>query len=385
MYTLTLILKNALRHKLRTLLTVLGLVVATTAFGLLQTVVDAWYAGADAASAARLVTRNAISLVFPLPLTYQQKIRQVEGVRATAAANWFGGVYKEPKNFFPQFAVDAQPYFDLYPEYLLDPDEKAAFMRDRKGCVVGRKLADSYGFRVGDPVTLKGTIFPGNWEFVVRAIYEGRDKKTDTSQFFFHWDYLNETMKKTVPRRANQVGVFVLELDDPTRAAEVSRAIDAQFKNSQAETLTETEKAFQLGFVSMTEAIVVAIRIVSLLVIFIIMAVMANTMAMTARERLKEYATLKALGFGPGFIARLIFGESFAIAAAGGAIGIVLTLPIAEAFGDAMGSLFPVFKLSRQTVVLQAIACLVVGAVAALVPSWRATRVNIVDGLRSVG
>ncbi|MBS1136223.1 MAG: transporter ATP-binding protein, partial [Proteobacteria bacterium] len=324
MYLIKLILKNALRHKLRTLLTLVGLIVAVVAFGLLQTVVGAWYAGAEGASSARLVTRNAISLVFPLPLTYRQKLRSVEGVRQVSNANWFGGIYKEAKNFFPQFAVDAPTYFQLYPEYVIAEDQMKAFLRDRRGAIVGRKLAQTYGFKLGDAVTLKGTIFPGNWEFVIRAIYDGRDARTDTSQFFFQWDYLNETLKKTVPRRANTVGVYVLELADPGRAAAVSREVDALFQNSIAETLTETEKAFQLSFVSMTEAIVVAIRAVSFLVIFIIMAVMANTMAMTARERLSEYATLKALGFGPGFLVRLITGESLAIALGGGLAGVAL-------------------------------------------------------------
>ena len=379
-----LILKNALRHRLRTGLTLLGLVVAVVAFGLLQTVVGAWYAGAEGASTARLVTRNAISLVFPLPLTYKQRMRQIEGVRAIATANWFGGIYQEPRNFFPQFAVDDN-YFELYPEFLLKEQEKTEWLRDRTGAVVGRKLADTYGFKVGDRVNLKGTIFPGNWEFVVRAIYDGREKKIDTSQMFFHWDYLNETLKKSVPRRANAVGVYVLELADPTRAAEVSRAVDALFKNSQAETLTETEKAFQLGFVAMTESIVVAIRLVSFLVIFIIMAVMANTMAMTARERMAEYATLKALGFGPGFVVQLILGESLAIAGIGGGIGILLTLPIADAFGSAMGSLFPIFQVSSGTILLQTLCALGVGLIAALFPAWRAARVRIVEGLRAIG
>ena len=385
MYLIKLILKNALRHKLRTLLTLVGLIVAVVAFGLLQTVVGAWYAGAEGASSARLVTRNAISLVFPLPLTYRQKLRSVEGVRQVSNANWFGGIYKEAKNFFPQFAVDAPTYFQLYPEYVIAEDQMKAFLRDRRGAVVGRKLAQTYGFKLGDAVTLKGTIFPGNWEFVIRAIYDGRDARTDTSQFFFQWDYLNETLKKTVPRRANTVGVYVLELADPGRAAAVSREVDALFQNSIAETLTETEKAFQLSFVSMTEAIVVAIRAVSFLVIFIIMAVMANTMAMTARERLSEYATLKALGFGPGFLVRLITGESLAIALGGGLAGVALTFPVARAFAAQMGSLFPVFQVSNETVLLQVASALLVGIVAALFPGWRAARVKIVDGLRSIG
>lgn len=384
MYVLRLILRNALRHKLRTALTIVGLIVATIAFGLLRTVVDAWYAGVNAASSARLITRHAVSLVFSLPITYRERIRSVDGVRAVAAGNWFGGVYKEPKNFFPQFAIE-QGYLDMYPEYLVEDGARRDWLRDRKGALVGRKLAQTYGFRVGDTVTIKGTIFPGNWDFVVRGIYDGREPSADTSQFFFHWEYLNETLRQTVPRRANLAGWFVLELEDASRAAEISRDVDALFKNSNAETITETEKAFQLGFVAMTEAIVVVIRAVSFLVILIIMAVMANTMAMTARERLSEYATLRALGFGPAFLALLILGESLAIALLGGLIGTVATVPIAHAFAEAMGSLFPVFNISPATVLMQLAAALAVGIVAAATPVWRAARVPIVDGLRSIG
>ena len=385
MHYLKLILRNALRHKLRTGLTVLGIVVAILAFGLLRTVVDAWYHGSDAASKSRLVTRNAISLVFSLPLTYAAKIRQMDGVKAVSYANWFGGVYVTEKNFFPQFAVNAANYFELYPEYLMPDDQLRDFQRDRKGALVGRKLVDTYGFRIGDQISLRGTIFPGNWEFVVRGIYDGAEPNTDTSQLFFQWDYLNETMKKTAPRRANTVGVYIIALTSADRAAEVATTVDREFKNSLAETLTETEQAFQMGFVSMTEAIVVAIKIVSFLVIFIIMAVMANTMAMTVRERMGEYATLKALGFGPAHLTVLIFGESLTIAAAGSIAGMMLTFPVAEKFAKAMGTLFPVFFVSVDTLLMQATAGAVVGMVAALVPCVRATRVRIVDGLRSIG
>jgi putative ABC transport system permease protein len=384
-YYFKLILRNAFRHKLRTALTALGIVVAILAFGLLRTVVDAWYAGANAASATRLVTRNAISLVFPLPLTYVDKIRRIDGVRAVSHANWFGGIYVTEKNFFPQFAVQAQSYFALYPEFIIPPGEMRDFMHDRKGAIVGRKLAATYGFRIGDQVTLRGTIYPGNWEFVVRAIYDGAEARTDTSQFFFHWEYLNETLKVIAPRRANSVGVYVVGLTSADRGAEVAAAIDATFKNSLAETLTETEQAFQLGFVSMTEAIVVAIKIVSFLVIFIIMAVMANTMAMTARERVAEYATLKALGFGPPLVAAMIFGESVAIACAGGLAGIALTFPVAGWFAVKVGTLFRVFNVGAETVLMQAAAALLVGVVAACIPALHAARVRIAEGLRSVG
>ncbi len=381
---LKLILRNALRHKLRTGLTVLGLVVAVLAFGLLQTVVDAWYAGAEGAAPNRLITRSAVSLVIPLPLHYRDKIRSAAGVRTVAAANWFGGIYQEPRNFFPQFAVEPA-YFSIYQDYRVNDDEMRAYLRDRKGAIVGRKLADTYGFRIGDTVPLLGTIFPGTWEFTVRAIYDGAGARTDTSQFFFHWDYLNETVKQRYANRANQVGLFVEEIVSADAAAATSEAIDALFKNSVAETLTETERAFQIGFVKQTEALVIAIRAVSYVVIIIILAVMANTMAMTARERMAEYATLKALGFGPGFVSTLILGESVALALAGAAAGIALTFPVGDWFGAKMGTLFPVFEVSDQTVALQLACALSVGIVAALLPAWRAARVRIVEGLRAIG
>ncbi len=382
---LKLVLRNALRHKLRTALTVLGLVVAILSFGLLQTVVGAWFAGADAAAPTRLITRNAISLVFPLPISYRDKIRSVEGVRAVSYANWFAGIYQDPKNFFPQFAVEPRTYFGMYRDYLVPPDEFAAFLRDRKGAVIGRKLADTHHLKVGDVMPLRGTIYPGTWEFTIRAIYDGAEAKTDTSQMFFHWDYLNETLKKRGRGRVDQVGIYLVDITDADRAAEVSQAVDQLFKSSLAETLTETERAFQIGFVKQTEALVIAIRIVSYVVILIILAVMANTMAMTARERLAEYATLKALGFSPGYVAALILGESLAIAAVGAAIGIVLTFPVSDWFAAQVGTLFPVFEVSGKTVALQIVCALSVGAAAALIPGRRAAVVKIVDGLRAIG
>ncbi|OMG69649.1 ABC transporter permease [Burkholderia ubonensis] len=384
MYVLKLIVRNALRHKLRTLLTVLGLTVAVLAYGLLHTVVDAWYAGAAAASNARLVTRNAISLVFPLPVSYENRIRGVDGVTIVARSNWFGGIYREPKNFFAQFAV-SDNYLDLYPEFILSAQQRADYQRDRKGCLIGRQLASQFGFKVGDVIPIKGTIYPGTWEFVVRGILDGRDESTITRQLIFHWDYLNERVRKTTPRQADQVGVYVFGIADPDDAAAISRNVDAVFKNSLAETLTETEQAFQLGFVAMSNQIIAAIRVVSYVVIVIIMAVMANAMAMSARERTTEYATLKALGFGPGFLALLVFGESLVIAAIGGSLGMLAMPPAAHLFKQATGGVFPVFNVSAQTIALQAACSLAVGVAAALVPAWHAARVRVVEGLRAIG
>jgi len=384
MFLFRLLLKNAFRHKLRTLLTMVGLVVAVCAFGLLRTIVDAWYAGAEASSSTRLIVRNATSLTVPLPLAYAQRLRAVDGVTRLSWSNWFGGIYITERNFFPQFAVDPPSYLALYPEFLVSDDERVAWLRDRKGVLVGRNLADKFGWKVGDQIALRGTIYPGTWSFTLRGIYDGADAGVDQGQMLLHWAYINETVRQRAGRRADQVGVFIVGIRDPNNAAVISQRVDAQFKNSLAETLTETEKAFQLGFVAMSEAILVALQAVSFIIVIIIMAVMANTMTMTARERLAEYATLKALGFPPAFVVRLLFGESLLIALAGGLAGLLLTLPLASAFAGFAGTLFPVFRVSASTMALQLGAAALVGVVAAAWPAWKMSRIDIVAGLRHV-
>lgn len=385
MFLLKLLLLNAFRHKLRTALTIVGLVVAVCAFGLLRTLIDAWYAGVAASSSTRLITRSSVSLTFPLPLSYAQRLKAVDGVTTISWANWFGGVYQTERNFFPQFAVEPASYLKLYPEYVLSDDEKQAFLRDRQGAIVGRKLARTYGWKVGDQIPIRGTIYSGTWNFTLRGIWDGAEARTDENQMLFHWQYINETLRKKYGPRADFVGVYVLGIDQPHNAALISQRVDAQFKNSAAETLTETEAAFQLSFVSMSEAILAAIEAVSYIIIVIIMAVMANTMTMTARERMAEYATLKALGFSPGFVVRLLFGESLLIALIGGGLGLALTFPAVAAIAGALGSFLPVFKVQPATVAMQIGAAAIVCTVAAAWPAWRMSRIDIVQGLRHIG
>jgi len=383
-YIIRLARKNMWRHRLRTGLTIAGIAVAILSFGLLRTVVDSWYAGAELGSAGRLMTRSAASLSFSLPVTYAERIRRVPGVAAVTWANWFGGVYIDDKHFFAQFAVDADSYFSLYPEFLLPPDQLTAFQHDRRGAVVGRKLARKYGWRIGDQVPLQGTVYPGTWSFTIRGIYDGADQKVDAGQFLLHWNYVNDTIRAALPSLADQVGIFVVNIADPGQAATVSAAIDSSFHNSPAETRTETQKAFQLGFIAMVDTILLAIQTVAYVVVLIIMAVMANTMAMAARERTREYATLKALGFGDRFVALLILSESVVIALAGGLLGIGLTFPLARAFFSATHDLFLVFEVVPLTLALQAGSAILIGVCAALAPVLNSSRVRIVDGLRAV-
>ena len=385
MHIFKLIFRNAFRHKLRTFLTVLGVTIAILAFGLLRTVISTWYAGVEASSATRLVARNAVSLVFPLPLSYKDKIRQIEGVKGVSYGTWFGGIYIDEKNFFANYAMEPKTYLAMYPEIIIPSEQMAAFLRDRKGAVAGRKLVERFGWKIGDIVTLKGTIFPGNWDFVIRGIYRGRDNTVDETAFFFQWEYLNETLKKAGRSWTDKAGWYLIEIKDPHIAADVSQRIDKTFKNSLAETLTETEKAFQLSFISMTEAIVVAIKLVSFVIIFIIMAVVANTMAMTARERIGEYAIFKTLGFRGFHIGGLIFGESIIITMIGAVFGIMLTFPVAKIFAHELSTFFPIFNVETKTIYMDLAASFIVAFVAGIFPTWRAVNIRIADGLRRIG
>ncbi|MCF6148543.1 MAG: FtsX-like permease family protein [Candidatus Kuenenia sp.] len=379
------LIRNAFRHKLRSILTITGIAIAILAYGLLHTVIDAWYAGVAASSANRLVTRNSISLVFRLPLSYREKIRSVDGVEIVSYGNWFGGYYRDEKDFFANFAVEPVSYLNLYPEYKIAEREKTSFLKNRKGCIAGKKLTERFGWEVGDSITLTGTIYPGKWEFVLSAVYKGKHKNVDETMFFFHWDYLNETLKKERPFSADNVGFYMIGIDKPENAASIAEAIDTTFKNSLAETLTETEKAFQLGFVAMSETILKAIQLVSFVIIVIILVVVANTMVMSVRERTAEYAVLKTIGFSGGHIAALIIGESMTITLIGGVFGILATYPAATVFSNAVGDYFPVFNITKGTILMDAAVTVIVGLSAGVVPAWGAMSIRIAEGLRRIG
>jgi putative ABC transport system permease protein len=379
-----LIFKNTGRHKLRSTLTIIGMAIAVMAFCVIRTAIEAWYAQAKAASPDRLVTINAISLTFDLPLAYEKKIADLPGVKSVSHAQWFGGVYVDPKNFFPQFMVEPKSYFAMYPEFIIPPDQFDAFVRERNAVIIGRKLADRFGWKIGDAVRLAGTIFPGDWDFVIRGIYTGAKDNTDEGTWFSNFSYLDERMRAESPGRAGRTGSFIVQINDPSQAASLSERIDALFKNSMAETKTQTEEAFSLSFVAMAGSIVSGLRIISILVIGIILLVLANTMAMTARERVSEYAVLKTLGFRPFHVIGLIFGESLFIACLGGALGILITVPSVWKMREALSDFFTTLPLPALTFVLAASAAIAVGLVAAVFPTIKAMRTSIVDGLRTI-
>lgn len=380
-----LIWRNMMRHRLRSLLTMTGVAIAVSAFVFLRTVIAMYYIGAESSAANRIVSRNNVSMTFPLPLAQKERVAAVEGVTAVTYANWFGGIYKTPSEFFAQFAIDPDTYFSVYPEYRVSADEMAAFKTDRAGCVVGKKLAERYGWKMGDVVPLTGTIYEGDWNFTIRAIYTGAKPTVDETQFFFNWKYLDERVAELAPDQAGYVGIYIASLGNADAAAGVCAAIDGLFANSSAETMTETESAFQLSFIQMSGAIIGALQAVSFVIIGIMLLVLANTMSMSARERLRDYAVLKTLGFQSGFIYALIIGESAGIAAVGAALGILIATPLTQAFGTAVAMFFPVFEVSPLLVAVTAIAAVVAGAGAGLLPARGAADTSITEGLRYLG
>lgn len=386
MKVLKLIFKNSLRHKLRTSLTILGIAIAVIAFVLLRTVVTAWYAGVEASAADRLIVRQAVSFIFPLPYAYKDKIENISGIQTVSYANWFQGVYIDKNQFFARLAVDAETFFDVYPEFVLTKQELANFKAERNSCVVGEDIAKKYNLKIGDVMTIDGDIYPGQWEFVVRGIYKPRDKTTDATQMVFHWKYLDERMREVSPIRGGDVGWYIIKIKDPNQSASISEQIDALFKNSRAETKTETERAFQQGFVQSTSAIITAMNVLSFVIIGIIMLVLGNTMIMSARERTREYAVFKTIGFSGNHIIGLIMGESFLISAFGAALGMFLTFPIVASFQEFIPKgFFPVFEIEPITVVFAVLSALLIGIAASIFPILKALKTSIVEGFRFVG
>ena len=388
MKLLKIVLKNLFRHRLRTILTMLGIATAVMAFGLIRTIVGAWNAGVAASAANRMITHHSVSFIFPVPLPYRQAIARVPGVTAVSWANWFGGVYGDPndfKNFWPRLAVDPETYFDLYPEFRLAPDQLAAFKQERNACVIGRKLAQQHGFKIGDVITMEGDIFSGRWEWVVRGIYTGRDQTVDETQMHFQWNYLYEQVRQREAGRPVEAGWYILRVEPPDAMPRVSTAVDEQFVNSRAPTKTESEKAFQQGFVQMSSAIITSLQVISIVIVGIILLVLANTIVMAVRERTREYAVLKTLGFSARHLVVFIFGESLLIAVSGGVLGLALTYPMVAGFGKALPTFFPVINVAPLTVVLALGAAVIAGLAAALFPATRVVRTPIVAGLRTVG
>jgi putative ABC transport system permease protein len=385
----TLIARNLRRHPLRVTLTALGIATVILAFNLIVTTVRAWYAGVEASVPNRLIVRHAASLSIHLPLAYRDRIAALDGVTGVTYANWFGGVYRDAKGFFPQFAVDPASFLDLHSELRMTPEERQAFLGDRRGCVIGRRLAATYGWKVGDVIALKGTLYPGDWEFVVRGVYRGADASADETWMLLRWDYMNERRQQIDPDRAGTVGWYVIRIADPSLAGSVTKALDAEFANSTAETRTETEQAFQAGFVAMSGAIIAALKVLAIVLNGVTLLVLANSLVMAVRERAKEVAVLRTLGFRQGHLAALVTGEALLIAGLGSILGIAMTIPATRLYGALvsakLGNFFQHVNLNPSTLLLSASATFVVAVCAAVFPLLVLWRNKITDGLRHSG
>jgi putative ABC transport system permease protein len=374
-----LLLANLFRRPVRTALTVGSFAVALFLFGVLAVVRGAFHQGIDVAGVDRLVTVNKVSLIQPLPLAYRDRLLRIPGVAQVTFANWFGGVYQDERNFFPQFAIDAEHYRDLFPEFRIPDDQWQAFLADREGCVVGVGLAQRFGWRLGDRIPIRGTIFPGTWEFNIRAIYRGGRTQDDTSQFWFRWDYLDER----TPSQKGFVGWYTVRIANPDDAVRVVKAIDEEFANSPFETKTDTEKAFAASFVKQMGNIEFLILSIGSVVFFTLLLVTGNTMAIAVRERMRELAVLKAVGFPDGFALGLVLAETLVLSAVGGGLG----LGLAKLFtlrGDPTGGLLPFFYLAPEAMATGVGLALAVGLLAGALPALTAMRLRVVDALRRV-
>jgi putative ABC transport system permease protein len=374
-----LILKNLFRRRVRTTLTILSIAVAFFLYGLLIVIDFAFTGGVDLAGADRLVVINKTSLIMPLPVKYREQILQVPGVSDVSYATWFGGVYVDEKNFFAQFAVDLDSFLRMYPEYVVAKDQHEALAADREGCMVGRKLAERFKWKIGDRIPIRGTIFSGNWEFNIRAVYSGRRPEDDETGFMFRHDLLEERRQWG----KGQVGWYYVKVEDPTQSEQIVQALDARFANSSYEVAAQPEKAFAASFAKQFGNIRLLILSIGSVVFFTLLLVTGNTMAIAVRERTSEIGVLKTLGFGDRTILTLVIVESIALALFGGLLGLAL----AKAFtslGDPTGGMLPVFYLSWTRIAFGLALVLFVGVASGIIPAVLAMRLRIVDALRRV-
>jgi len=379
---LPLIWSNLRRKRVRTIFTLLSILVAFLLFGYLVAVRNAFEIGVQIAGVDRLVTTDKVSIVVALPLSYTDRIAQVPGVTDVAYATWFGGIYQDPKNFFAQMAVNPERYLRLYPEFRIPADQKKAWFADRTGAICGRYLANRFHWKIGDRIPIQATVWPkkdgsSSWEFTLDGIYDGAEKTTDTTQFLFHWKYLDESRS----RRAGTVNWYIIRIASPAEAPQVADRIDAVFANSDNETKTSTEKAFMQGFAKQVGDIGAIITAILGVVFFVILLVAGNTMMQSVRERITELAVLKTLGYPNGLILALVLAESLVLAALGGALGLGLAWLLISR-GDPTNGMLPIFVMPWWSGPTGALFIVLLGLATGTLPALQAMRLRVVQALR---
>jgi putative ABC transport system permease protein len=376
---LPIVLANLRRHVLRTILTLLGVALALFLFASLRTVLTTIDAAAQFGGASRLVVTNATGIVFPLPLAYAARLRAVPGVEAVSWANWFGGRYGDGKRFFANFAVDPESYLAMYPEIKLPPDQRDAWLKDKSSAIVGIRLLDVFGWRLGQNVTLQGTIFPGDWTFTIRGVYTPTERVINDDMLLFHHSLLDERIN-----RAGIAGWYVLQIDDPNHAGQIAKGVDDQFKSSSSPTKTGTEQAFNASFATMWGNVSLLLNTIGLAVVFAILLVTANAMMMAARERTGEVAVLKTIGFPDRTLFGLVMLEAGVLALGGAILGLGSAKLLYRATNFNFNGYLPGFDVTTGTLLLGAGVAMLLMLASGLVPAVRAARLPAVQALRRV-
>lgn len=377
-----LIFANLFRKKVRLLLTLGSFAVALFLFAFLAVVRGAFVGNAELASANRLVTINRTSIINLIPLSYKDKIQRIPGVKSVAHNNWFGGIYQDEKNFFPQFVIDPDTQRQVFPELVVPDDQWANFLKDRQGAIAGAKTAKRFGWKIGDRIPIKTTLYGGGaWEFNLDGIYHGTRSQDDETQFWFQWDYFEE---KIPDRVKGQIGWYVIRIDKPDDAPRIAKAIDAEFANSPNETKTEAESAFAANWVKQFGNIQFLIVTIGAVVFFTLLLVTGNTMAISVRERTSELAVLKAIGYSDRAVLFFVLAESLVIALFGGLLGLGLAMAAMPVLGVALSSILPNLVLPGSILLLGLLVAVIVGIASGLLPGIGAMRMRVVNALRRV-
>jgi putative ABC transport system permease protein len=376
------ILANLFRTKVRLLLTIGSFAVALFLFVFLAVVRDAFNRGADVAGADRLVVINRTSIINPIPLSYRDKILRMKGVKYVTHNNWFGGIYQDEKNFFPQFVIDPDNHRKVFPELIVPDDQWQAFLNDRQGAIVGAKTAERFHWKIGDRIPIKTTLYGGGaWDFNLVGIYHGKRPQDDETQFWFQWDYFEEKVPQGVK---GQIGWYVLRLDSPDDAVPVAKAIDDEFANSPYETKTQTESAFAANWVKQFGNIQFLIMSIGVVVFFTLLLVTGNTMAISVRERTGELAVLKAIGYSDRTVLFFVLAEALVIALFGGLLGLLLAMLAVPVLSTALSGMLPSMVLSPSMLIYGLLAAVVVGILSGLLPGLNAMHMRVVTALRRV-
>lgn len=377
-----LIWSNLKRKKLRTILTLLSIVVAFILFGFLSAIKQALVGGVAMAGQNRLVVRHKVSIIQSLPESYKARMERIPGVAVATHESWFGGVYQDAKNFFPQMPVRPEEFLEMYPEFILSPEQKQAFFQTRTGAIVGRKTAERFHWKVGDKVPIQSSIWGKTdgsrlWEFDIVGIFDGKDKNTDTTPLFFHYDYFDESRAWN----KGQVGWYLVRVKDPSQAAEVAKLIDQEFENSAAETKSEPEGAFIQAWAKQIGDITLITATIMSAVFFTILLVAGNTMSQSVRERTGELGVLKAVGYTNGQALSLVLAESCLLAVLGGGVGLAVAWMMTSR-GDPTGGMLPLFYFPTLDVLKGVGYCLALGLLAGVFPALQAMRLRVADALR---